>query len=158
MLIQPSYRYISGRLILNDLNKQEQERLTACMQQLNQILMTQECHPGVEVVSHSLQVKTLKLYGKCAIKCGDVTKAEQIFVRLCDLCNVRSAILFVFWNYCSYSLAMHRMRALFCRVLSTQPLARYAGKWRGQRPACCWVESWLPRASTQRQVISMGRR
>lgn len=35
------HRYISGRLLLNDLTKTEEERMSACMQQLDQILMTQ---------------------------------------------------------------------------------------------------------------------
>ena len=91
--------------MLNDLNKQEQDRLTACMQQLDQILMTQECHHGVEVVSPALQIKTLKLYGKCAMKSGDAVKAEQLFVRLCNLCNVCFTFMFPLWFSSSFPLA-----------------------------------------------------
>jgi hypothetical protein len=82
-------QYISGRLLLNDITRPPSERVTACVQQLKQILMTNECHPGAEFVSCSLMAHTLKLYGKCAMQLGDMDKAEEHYTRLRFLLAVR---------------------------------------------------------------------
>jgi hypothetical protein len=70
----------------------------------------QECHPGVHVVRCDLLVKTLKLYGKCAMKAGDITKAEQVFVRLCNLCSVCPTADVL-------SRSMHLLRAARPRIM-----------------------------------------
>lgn len=85
--------YIAGCLLLNDVNKAEGEQLRGCVQQLNQILMTQDYHPEHRMVSRALESKTLDLYGKCAMELGELDKAESLFLRLRNLSKVRSSLL-----------------------------------------------------------------
>ena len=88
--------YIAGCLNLNDVSKAEGEQLRGCAQQLDQILMTQDYHQGRGVVSHSIEAKTLDLYGKCAMGLGELDKAESLFIRLQRLSKVLSACFNVY--------------------------------------------------------------